>query len=98
MCAPRPSVPEHRRHRDGTILYICTSTATVAIMPECDEVDVTIDPGDIEMSFMRSGVVGGQNVIKIETAVDLVHKSTSICIQVYTGMGNGHSLRIRNWQ
>ena len=76
-------IPEHRRHRDS---IVHTSTATVAIMPECDEVDATIDPGDIEMSFMCSGVVGGQNVIKIETAVDLVHKSTSICIQVYTGM------------
>jgi peptide chain release factor 1 len=37
-----------------------TSTATVAIMPECDEVDVQIDPKDIEMSTMRSGGAGGQ--------------------------------------
>jgi len=37
-----------------------TSTATVAIMPECDEVDVKIDPKDIEMSTMRSGGAGGQ--------------------------------------
>jgi peptide chain release factor 1 len=37
-----------------------TSTATVAIMPECDEVDVNIDPKDIEMSTTRSGGAGGQ--------------------------------------
>jgi peptide chain release factor 1 len=37
-----------------------TSTATVAIMPECDEVDVNIDPKDIEISTMRSGGAGGQ--------------------------------------
>ncbi len=37
-----------------------TSTATVAIMPECDEVDVNIDAKDIDMSTMRSGGAGGQ--------------------------------------
>lgn len=37
-----------------------TSTATVAVMPECDEVDINIDPKDIEMSTMRSGGAGGQ--------------------------------------
>jgi peptide chain release factor 1 len=56
-----------------------TSTATVAIMPECDEVDVNIDAKDIDMSTMRSGGAGGQ-VSEFVTAVACFTIEFCLCI------------------
>ena len=59
---------------------IHTSTATVAVMPEVEDVEVDINPNDLEISTARSGGAGGQNVNKVESAVRIFHKPTGIMI------------------
>ena len=57
-----------------------TSTATVAVLPEMEEVDVTIRPEDIEMQVFRSSGAGGQHTNKTSSAVRLIHKPSGIVV------------------
>jgi len=57
---------------------IHTSTATIAVLPEAEDIDLTINPDDLKMDFFHSGGAGGQNVNKVTTAVRITHLPTGI--------------------
>ena len=57
-----------------------TSTATVAVLPEMEEVDVQIRPEDVEMQVYRASGAGGQHVNKTSSAVRLIHKPSGIVV------------------
>ena len=60
---------------------IHTSTVTVAVLPEMEEVDVQIDPADVEMQVFRSSGAGGQHINKTSSAVRLIHKPTGMVVE-----------------
>ena len=57
---------------------IHTSTATVAVLPQADEVEVAINPDDLKIDIFHSGGAGGQNVNKVATAVRITHLPTGL--------------------
>ncbi len=58
-----------------------TSTATVAVLPEMETVDVEINPADVEMQVFRSSGAGGQHINKTSSAVRLIHRPTGTVVE-----------------
>jgi peptide chain release factor 1 len=68
---------------------IHTSTATVAVMPEAEEVDVQIHPDDLRIEVCRAGGAGGQHVNRTESAVQVFHLPTGLMVRCEDGRSQG---------
>lgn len=73
---------------------IHTSTATVAVMPEIDDVDITLDERDLEITSTFSSGPGGQHMQKNATAVRIVHKPTGIMLKIQTERSQTQNKRL----
>lgn len=73
---------------------IHTSTASVSVLPELEDIDIHISPDDIEFEAFRSGGHGGQNVNKVSTAVRIKHKPTGIVVTASVERSQGQNREI----
>lgn len=71
-----------------------TSTATISVLPELEDIDLHISPDDIEFEAYRSGGHGGQNVNKVSTAVRIKHIPTGIVVTASTERFQGQNREI----